>query len=500
MNRVLRFPRSSRRSESIGRRRRAPVRSAPLLLWLALGSSAAPPLAKMPGVAPAGVASQPVVVRPGIKQRRASRAWGTRPEAEPPEYVRALSLDAGGSAPRLEWLLFGLEQQTRFEMRNDDLRRPELTYDDQFLLRTRGYLGIREVLDPFRVGFEFQDSRQFGSRYDETDRDVNEAEILQLYGELYFRDALGPGQPVRFQAGRIAFELVDRRLLERGRWRNTTTSLEGARLRLGDGRSLWELNAFGVQPVERRLRRPDRADEERGFFGVTAAWRGWEDAITLEPYWFLLTEDRKETLPEDRRIHTIGLHAFGPLPIERMDYDFDFAWQFGRDGDNVHRAFAGAAEIGYQFEHELKPRLSLSMLIASGDRDPTDQTSERFDRLFGAAHALSTSDDFTWQNILNPKLRLDLSFPHDIRANVAFGGYWLMTDSDVLGATGRRPPPGAGANFIGEELEVRITCPVGKNANVELGFSHLFPGRVVRNSGDADDSDFFYMQTTLRIP
>lgn len=427
-----------------------------------------------------------------------SRAWGTRLETEPPGYVKTLDEFGIPGLEDMDWFEFGLEHRTRFEYRSD-YRRSNLADDEQFLLRSRVYLGIREILDPLRFGIEFQDSRQFHSDFPDRTRDVNEAEFLQAFAELYFEDALGKGYPIQFKAGRMTLEYIDRRLLARNRWRNTTNAFDGFRLRLGQPSSDWQLDFFAVQPVEHRMTSRDRADEERWFYGLVGAWRAWSQIVTLEPYYFILDEDRKSRERPDREIHTLGLHAFGPIGDTGFDYDFNTAFQCGKDGRRRHRAFACRGEVGYTFQHAWKPRLSVSAAYATGDRDPDDSLNERFDRLFQATHSPSSSDLFGWQNIISPKIRLTLRPLEKLRIDTSYGAYWLASDSDAWVLPGRRDPMGNSGDCIGQELELRVRYKIDPRIELEVGYSHFFPGPFFENTGSADDADMFYVQTTLHF-
>jgi hypothetical protein len=430
-----------------------------------------------------------------------TKGWGARLETDPPGYVKPLSEHAKryGIEARedLDWLDFGLEHRTRFELRDDDYRRAELESDEQFLLRTRTYLGIREVLDPFRFAFEFQDARQFSSEFPETNSDVDEADVLQLFGELYFKDAFGPDQPLRIRLGRQSFDLVDRKIIGRNRWRNATNAFDGLRVTIGQPASDWQVDVLATRPVERRLTRPDVPDDERAFYGIAGAWRKWSQIFTLEPYYFVHDEDRKGPTAADREIHTLGMHAFGPIGKTRFDYDADVAFQCGRDGPRNHRAFAAYGELGYTFEHEGKPRLSFSGLYGSGDRDPDDNKSERFDRLFANNHPRSQMDLFTWQNVINPTIRLEFQPLDRLRVDTSFGAYWLASDSDAWVVPGRRDAEGRSGDFVGQEFNLRMRYALTKNAELETGYAHFFPGSFVKNTGPADDSDFFYFTVTL---
>jgi len=46
-------------------------------------------------------------------------------------------------------------------------------------------------LDPFRFAVEFQDSRAYNNKHAITDQERNEYNLLNAYGELYFKKHLG---------------------------------------------------------------------------------------------------------------------------------------------------------------------------------------------------------------------------------------------------------------------------------------------------------------------
>ncbi len=431
-----------------------------------------------------------------------SRGWGTRPEPEPPGYVRTLDRSGVDAFKDVDWLEFGLVHRTRFELRRDDYRRgrsQDLPSEDQFLLRTQAYVGIRKIADPFRFGLEVADMHQFNSSFPETSDDANEADFLQAFGELYFTDALGPGQPLQFRVGRFTMDLMDRRLIARTRWRNTMNAFDGFRLRLGQPSSDWQVDIFAVMPVERRSCHLDRSDEERWFYGLVGAWRGWSPHVVLEPYYLILDEDLKDPDARDRELHTLGLHGFGLIGKTGFDYDFNTAFQFGDDGERDIWAYAMIGEVGYTFEHAWKPRLSFSTAYASGDRNPRDRQTNRFDRLFEAGHCWANSDLFDWRNTIVPKIRLEVCPVKPLRLFLSYGAYWLASDADAWPRVGRRDAEGRSGDFVGQEIDLQLRYQINKRLEVELGYAHFMPGAFVRNTGPADDADFFYVQATLSL-
>ena len=115
---------------------------------------------------------------PGRREQK-KRNWLVKPKAvsagrdtEPPHYVRPLDQTGLPGTEELGWLDFGVIHRSRFERRDDNYIRG-LSSDDFFFMRSRVYVGIREILDPLRLGFEFQNSSQFGSALPIRNQDVN---------------------------------------------------------------------------------------------------------------------------------------------------------------------------------------------------------------------------------------------------------------------------------------------------------------------------------------
>lgn len=428
-----------------------------------------------------------------------SPAAGSIGEIEPYAYVRTLSETGLPGTADIHWLDFGIEHRTRYEYRDDDLRRPTLFRNTQFLHRSRAYLGLHDVVDPFRMVVEFQDSRAFGDKPFDPNRDIDENDILQLIGELYFRDALGLGRPLRFQAGRMTLQYVDRRLVSRNGWRNTLNQFEGFRVIFGQQSNDWQLDLFAVQPVENRTRQPDRVDEEEWFYGVVGQWRRWSKWITLQPYYLLRDRDNKGWNAYDVEIHTFALRGYGYVEDTGLDFDTNVAWQCGRNEGPNHRAFAVNTETGYTFQHEWQPRLSAVLFYASGDRNPYDDVDQRFDRLYGSSHFWSTNDYFILENVIGPKLRLQLKPLKNTTFETGYNAYWLANDSDSWSNANRQDPTGQSGDFIGQEVDVQLRWQVDPRVEIIVGYAHFMPGPFTDNTGPSDDSDFFYVETSLQL-
>jgi len=424
-----------------------------------------------------------------------ARSTSTRPETEPPRYVRTASDTGWCIFEHADWLDIGLDYRLRYEYRDKDLRRPEAVLDLPFLLRARGYLGIRELADPLRGYIEFEDARRYNSEFPADTRDFNEHEIIQAVAELYFQEALGPDRPFRFQAGRMAFEYVDRRLIARNEWRNTTNNFEGFRAILGQETNDWQIDLLGLQPVDRRIRSPDVADRHRWFYGAVVNWRRWSDVITLQPY-YLVLDQRGGEGREDREIHTAALRGYGVVGQTGWDYDGSVVFQYGHHGERRQSALGYTSELGYTWsDHEWKPRLGVFCGYGSGDRDPNDGVNQRFDRLFGFARPWSANDYFLWENLLAPKTRLEFQPHENLRVDMGYGVFWLASATDLWANADLHDPTGQSGDFVGHEIDVRARWQLTPRVDVTLGYAYFLPGEFVRNQGRPEATNFFYIET-----
>ncbi len=487
------------------------------------------------------------------------KSYGTQKETEPPRYVKQANktwLKDYEAFEDLNWLDLGLEYRARFEHRDNDFRRNTENIDEPILLRTRAYVGIKDILDPLRLAIEVQDSRRNHSDYtrEYDTRDVDQSDVIQGYAELYFKetpfgkDDLGNNRPFSVKAGRLAWESLDRRLIARNEWRNTTNSFQGVRAILGEKRNDWQLEAFAVKPVQRFTTKLDEVDHSQDFYGVIGDWRGWSEYVTLQPYYFLLKQDGNKVKynPDgkeysdrafftaaqqneariDRTIHTAGLRAYAAFN-SGWDYDASYVKQWG-DQDrflsnalgkiNVdHDAHAYNAEVGYTFKTSWKPRVSASYGVASGD-DRTAvaandrSNNQRFDRLFGFARPWSNNDYIQMENIRTPKLHLEfdpkVSFLENVKVDTSFSWYRLDSASDRWNAGANlQDRTGKSGTDLGKEIDLRVRFPLNQYASLNIGYAHFWAGdfvkdaaKIASNRNDptrSDSSNFFYTELTL---
>jgi hypothetical protein len=435
-----------------------------------------------------GLQAQDAAFKPAI-----TRSVAANRIAEKPDYVHTLSND-------VKWLDFGLESRARYEYRWHDYSTPGLVTDDALVTRNLLYLGIKNAIDPLRFAVELEDSRRFLSDRMDNPNIENELEILQANVQLYFDDAIAD-QPLSFSFGRMAFDWADRRMLARNRNRNTISAFDGFRLRLGDENAPWEIDAIAVRPVDRSMADLDESTQNAMLVGIGGYWRGLSPHFLLEPYWLWYDQAEAQGAAIPRNLHTFGLHVFGHwCEKSAWDYDVSLAGQSGSTQGQDHRAWAAHIETGYTWSDAWKPRLGLWFNYASGDKNAEDGSNERFDPLFGATYAFyGYSSYFSWQNIVNPALRLSFAPLKSLKCEIMHRAFWLASDTDAWVRGLRRDSAGSSGNFIGQETDFRFVWQVHKNFDLDLAYARFWPGGFVDNTGRAPQGDFIQLAGTLRF-
>jgi hypothetical protein len=428
-------------------------------------------------------------------------AYGTRRETVPPGYTRKLSQTGIEAVGDIDWIDVGLDHRMRYELRDDDLRRGNNRTDNIFLLRTRAYLGVREVLDPLRLAIEVEDARSENGRYPRDDRDVNEGEPIQMVAELYFKNALGrddrfQSRPISLKGGRMWFEKLDRRLIGNNGWRNTTNTFQGIHLDIGREANDWEVEFIAAQPLERKLYEFDRTNDGQWFYALIGHIRRWSEVVTVEPYYLAIVQD-KDGKRTERSIHAPGVRAYGPVADTPAHYDVSLMYQTGEDNGRDHSALGATGELGWRFSHAWKPRASVFYGYASGDENPVDDSDQRFERFYGFARPWSASDYIQFENVHAPKTRFEITPLASLRADAGYSAYWLASDQDRWNAVRLQDPTGQSGDFMGHEFDLRVRWAVNTQLEATVGYAHFEPGNFTQNMGRSDASDFVYLEISL---
>ncbi|CAH1903755.1 Molybdenum-pterin binding domain-containing protein [Candidatus Nitrotoga sp. HW29] len=452
------------------------------------------------------------------------RSSGLTIQTEPPRYVKQANKtwlkDIDGWQD-VNWLDIGAETRLRYESRENDFRRKTDTVDEPFSLRTRLYAAVKNKFDPLRATFEFQDSRRFNQGYPYTNLEVNKTEFIQGFGELYFKDALGVDalgndRPLSLRVGRMAFELTDKRLIARNEYRNTTNNFQGYRVVLGQRNSDWEGTVFAFNPIVRFMEQADKANEAQWFYGAKFDVRKWSKVATFQPYYYLLQQNGSKVKyassgalasaadKTNREINTGGLRAYGIIANTGIDWDLNYVKQWGTDNGQDHDAYGYNMESGYTFSHAWKPRVMANLGYASGDKNPNDNKSQRFERLFGFARPWSHTDYIQMENVRATKVRGEFSPTATLKLDFGYSWYKLASATDRWsGGNNLRDATGKSGKNIGDEFDMRAQFPVNKHLSMVVGYSYFMAGDFAKATsqkimpGRGENSHLVWIDATV---
>ncbi|MGQ0445098.1 MAG: alginate export family protein, partial [Beijerinckiaceae bacterium] len=437
-----------------------------------------------------------------------TRGYRLEPQPDIPPYVRNLG-KTYKEFEGIDWLNVGLDSRVRFEYRKNDYRpfldtttdpptsQRRFLPNSPWLVRTRAYLGVQNILDPFRFVLEFQDSRAINSIYQLQGQEVNVTTFISGYGELYFKDALGKDprgndRPLTFRAGRQHLELLDRRLIAENEFRNTTNNFDGFRIKAGSKDNDWDVDSFLFRPINRYPYNFDRPDWQNWIYGSVFSIRGWSEYATIQPYYLGRHQiadplSSSSALKGYRFINAPGLRAYGVLGD--FDYDADINKQFGEVGElqtqdkqqiqrNLqHDAIAYAVELGYTFSnYAWKPRFSADYIYGTGNASPFDSVNQNFDIFYGFNQPFSRNDYIAWNNIRAGKVRAEFTPLKDLRIDSTFSAYWLASPAGAWDRANLVAPLGNRGDFIGTEIDFRARYKLSQFINLTASYARFWPG------------------------
>ncbi len=202
---------------------------------------------------------------------------------------------------------------------------------------------------------------------------------------------------------------------------------------------------------------------------------------------------------------TYGGRVHGdPKKLHGFEFDVEGAFQNGDLQGTDLNAYAVHAGLGYNFDLPCKPRLWFEYNYATGDSDPTDGHTETFQNLFPSNHKFyGYMDLFSWQNLHNPMIGLQLSPMKNVTAELDYHGFWLADTKDTwYRSTGAavRPVAPAGqhvSSFVGTELDFVLNWKVNKHLTLGAGYCHFFTGDYVSSTGPSDAANLGYLTATI---
>lgn len=373
-------------------------------------------------------------------------------------------------------------------------RRPD---EDTFgLLRTRLH-GDLQLGGPVRIFVEGKSALAAGRQLPGGLRtlDVDAVDVQNAFVD--FNLPAGGDRRLTVRTGRQELQFGRQRLVSPLDWANTRPRIfDGFRASVRG--SDWQADGFWTRQVRVRKYSFNTRDSGVDFYGLYAVAPSVLASSSLEFYW--LGRDRTVGASSERR-HTTGGRLGGRLGQSPWDIDVEGAYQFGSfsggEGPTGIRAYMLAWQLGYNLSKKGRPRFTVGLDYASGDRDPTDRRKRTFDPLFPLGHAyLGYIDAVGRRNVFalsqglsySPVMRLKL----DLDAHI----FWLAKRGDALYDAGgqvlRAGDPSA-PRRTGTEIDLTGSFRLDRRLTATSGYSRFFAGPFLKATGAARDANFGYL-------
>lgn len=405
-----------------------------------------------------------------------------------------------------DWLLsFGGSFWYRYMHETDSRLNAAEINNDYHLLRTRLHADLW-YQDQFRLFAEMLDARALGLDLPALGIDKNHTDMLNLFVDVKLGQFMDG--PAYLRVGRQELLYGSQRLISTLDWANTRRTFQGVK-------TFWQtptfdLDAFWVRPMVTEPNQFDNWDKDRNFVGLWGTYKAIPGQV-LDLYYLSLIDNRTvspanitqgNVLQGDSVLHTIGARWVGDY--ERILYELEGMYQFGKRSHLDISAFSIASGVGYQLPLPMNPQFWLRYDFASGDKNHRDGRSNTFNQLFPFGHyyfgyinqvGRQNIHDFNAQFTLHPQPwvtflgqyhRFYLANKRDYLYNAAGAG----TIRDITGQSG---------SHVGDEIDFTVNFHVSRHQDILLGYSKLFTGEFIKNTRPGVSPDLFYAQYNFRF-
>jgi hypothetical protein len=95
-------------------------------------------------------------------------------------------------------------------------------------------------------------------------------------------------------------------------------------------------------------------------------------------------------------------------------------------------------------------------------------------------------------------VRVELTPHRKLRADFGYSWYWLASGKDRFLTSLARDRSGGSGSFLGHEFDIRARWQLHPQAELTAGYAHFADGEYTRKAIRPGDTDFFYLELSLR--
>jgi len=417
---------------------------------------------------------------------------------------------------------FSGTQRTRYESLDPQFRKGYDESDLALALQTSLVFDVK--LDVLQFYAEIMDSRaELNDDHSFTTNVVNTLEPIQAYVAWRHKGMFVDGADSTLRVGRMTIDLGKRRMIARNGYRNAVNTFLGADWLWhdADGRSarLFYVLPMTIEPSDLDSELANDAGLDRTARGTRVIGAYYQfpplaGKSVVETYLLDYDVDSPATNPTvAAHWAALGARAYRAPTPGAWGYEIEAIWQQGRAGGTdagvaernlEQRAYFAHVEAGYGFRGAWQPTLLFQYDLASGDRDPNDDSIERFNGLLGARRfdfgPTSIYGVVFRSNLETPGLRLRLVPQPRLQTMFSYRVLKLASARDQWVGSGWSDPTGRSGRSIGNQLEASFTwAAIERRLSLETGFALLDYGRFGREVQGAalrGDPRYFYFAAT----
>jgi len=399
------------------------------------------------------------------------------------------------------WLL-STGGQTWFRYMNEVDRQLTLNDNVYGLYRFRLYSDLW-YRDQFRFFIEYLYADAFWFDVNPFPIDINRSDFLNLFIELKTCE-IGD-KPVYTRIGRQEMLFGSQRLISTLDWANVRRTFQGVRAYRVDEK--FDFDAFWVQPVAVERNHLDSVDNNQNFVGFWGTYKP-RKGTGLDLYYLMLDNTNPAAqgangVTQGYTAHTLGSRYAGDR--NNVLWDFEGMLQLGDWANQNLVAGAATAGLGYQFaDRPMNPQFWVYYDWASGESTPgVGSTRSTFQQLFPFGHYYFGYLDLVGrQNIQDLSCQAAFYPANWITTVFQFHRFWLAEPADALynaaGRVVRNDPTGRSGRDVGHEIDLVMSFHLSTHSDLLFGYSKLFRGNYIGNTGPAVSPELFYLQYGYR--
>jgi len=372
--------------------------------------------------------------------------------------------------------------------------------DDDYLLHRVLLHGDLHLGKHFRTFVQFGSHYVFGKANEKSPVEEDHFDLQQGFAEVQW--PLG-SHTLTIRGGRQEMSFGSERLVSVRNNPNIRRSFDAVRAGFKGGG--FTVDAFYAAPLELRQGvLDDRDDDGQRFWGLYSIFNRPAARYAPDMDFYYLGLDRANAVYTqgiaDEHRHTLGTRLW--QRSGSWDYNFEFAYQFGRFGKDAISAWTAASDTGYRWAHvALKPRLGLKMDIISGDDNLHDRTLKTFNPLFPKLAYFSENALVVPANLMNIYPYVDFEIAEGVELSLGWDFLWRYSVHDAFYVNPFQPLEGTEQSrerSIGSELTLDAGWQVNRNIQLNFAYVHLFTGGSLR-SVKAEDVDFLMLMASYRF-